>query len=112
MGAQLRRDTVLLVGWFGPRGLASVVFTLIAVQSFQEASRPVDTLLTTATWTILFSVMAHGLSAGPLANWYAHRLKAADPPPVELADMPELRHRRGILSRSIAVDLHLGSRPG
>ena len=36
----LRRDTVALMGWFGPRGLASVVFTLLALEQFQEVSRP------------------------------------------------------------------------
>ena len=43
-GARLRRDTILLMGWFGPRGLASVVFTLLAFLSFAEAQRASDTL--------------------------------------------------------------------
>jgi NhaP-type Na+/H+ or K+/H+ antiporter len=38
-GAGLRRDTVTLMGWFGPRGLASVVFTLLALERFQAISR-------------------------------------------------------------------------
>ena len=66
-GVGLRRDTVSLMGWFGPRRLASVVFTLMALERFQEASRPVDTLIAAATWTILLSVLAHGLSAMPLS---------------------------------------------
>ncbi len=96
-GAGMRRDTVGLMGWFGPRGLASVVFTLLAVLRFQEASRSTETLITTATWTILLSVIAHGLSAGPLSGWYARRLAAAETAPNELVDMPELRRRRTVL---------------
>jgi NhaP-type Na+/H+ or K+/H+ antiporter len=97
-GTGLRRDTVSLMGWFGPRGLASVVFTLMALKSFQEASRPADTLIAAATWTILLSVVTHGLSATPLSGWYARRLAAAKEPPVELAGMSELPQRRGVLA--------------
>jgi NhaP-type Na+/H+ or K+/H+ antiporter len=97
-GVGLRRDTVALMGWFGPRGLASVVFTLIALERFQEASRPVDTLIAAATWTILLSVVAHGLSATPLSGWYARRLAAAKEPLIELAGMSELRQRRSVLA--------------
>lgn len=98
IGAGLRRDTVALMGWFGPRGLASVVFTLLAFESFTHANRSVDVLLSAATWTILFSVLAHGLSAMPLSVWYARRLEAASPPPVELTDMPEMQQRRRVLA--------------
>jgi NhaP-type Na+/H+ or K+/H+ antiporter len=97
-GAGLRRDTVGLMGWFGPRGLASVVFTLMAFLEFADAGRPIDTLVAVAGWTILLSVVAHGLSAVPLSGWYARRLAAATERPVELADMDELRGRRGLLS--------------
>jgi NhaP-type Na+/H+ or K+/H+ antiporter len=97
-GVGLRRDTVTLMGWFGPRGLASVVFTLLALERFQEASRPADTLIAAATWTILLSVVAHGLSATPLSGWYARRLAAAKEPPVELAGMSEIPQRRGVLA--------------
>jgi sodium/hydrogen antiporter len=97
-GVGLRRDTIALMGWFGPRGLASVVFTLMALERFQAASRPVDTLLVAATWTILLSVVAHGLSAVPLSIWYAGRLDAAGEPPIELAGMSELRQRRSVLA--------------
>jgi len=96
-GTGLRRDTVALMGWFGPRGLASVVFTLIAFEKFQEAGRSVDALILAATWTILLSVFGHGISATPLSILYARRLEAAPEPPVELADMPEPRRRRRVL---------------
>jgi len=97
-GVGLRRDTVALMGWFGPRGLASVVFTLMALERFQAIGRPVDILIAAATWTILLSVVLHGFSATPLSAWYARRLAAAKEPPVELAGMSELRQRRSVLA--------------
>ncbi len=101
IGLRLRPDTVALMGWFGPRGLASVVFTLMAYVTFEEAGGPVDTLVAVATWTILLSVVAHGLSAKPLSAWYARRLKAStDPQLAELIEMSELRPRGNILAES------------
>lgn len=94
IGAGLRTDTVLMMGWFGPRGLASVVFTLMVYESFQEAGRSPDLLVDTAAWTILLSVVLHGISAVPLANWYARRLKTADPSAPEMVELPELGTRR------------------
>jgi NhaP-type Na+/H+ or K+/H+ antiporter len=94
LGTRLRLDTALIMGWFGPRGLASVVFTLMALEAFREAARPFDMLAYTAAWTILLSVVLHGISAVPLANWYARRLEAADPAAPELVEVPELGVRR------------------
>ena len=90
IGTHFRRDTQLLMGWLGPRGLASVVFTLIAFESFQEIARPYDILFAIAGWTIFLSVLLHGFSALPLASWYANRLKTASPSIPELMDMPDL----------------------
>jgi NhaP-type Na+/H+ or K+/H+ antiporter len=61
--------TVAFVGWFGPRGLASIVFAVIVVQ---EANLPgATTILLTTYFTIGLSVLAHGLTAAPLARAYA-----------------------------------------
>jgi NhaP-type Na+/H+ or K+/H+ antiporter len=69
----LRPATTVFVGWFGPRGLASVVFTLIALEDF-EHSGGATTLIDTATWTILLSVVLHGITASPLAAWYGRSM--------------------------------------
>ncbi len=60
--------TVGFIGWFGPRGLASVVFGLIAYDTLDptDAGR----VLSVVTVTIALSVLAHGLSASPLAARY------------------------------------------
>ena len=69
LGTAARRPTVGFLGWFGPRGLASIVFAIILVE---EGGLPHDdTILTTVYFTIGLSVLAHGLSAAPLAERYA-----------------------------------------
>ncbi|MER2137759.1 MAG: sodium:proton antiporter, partial [Arthrobacter sp.] len=62
-------QTLAFLGRFGPRGLASVVFVLLAVERGTPAAR---TLLTAVTATVAVSVFAHGLSAKPLVAAY-HR---------------------------------------
>jgi NhaP-type Na+/H+ or K+/H+ antiporter len=94
IGTGLRPDTMAVMGWFGPRGLASVVFLLMAYESFHEAGRAIDTLVASAAWTILLSVVLHGLSAVPLANWYARRLETAGAAAPELVQVRELGVRR------------------
>lgn len=92
-GKRFRPLTTGFMGWFGPRGLASVVFTLIAVEELQDTT--IETpLFEVATWTILLSVILHGLSARPLSAAYGARVRsgAADSP--ELVDLPEPRVRR------------------
>jgi NhaP-type Na+/H+ or K+/H+ antiporter len=101
-GVGFRRDTVALMGWFGPRGLASVVFTLMAFLEFEQAGRPIDTLAAVATWTILLSVFLHGLSAVPLSAWYARRLAGAGQPLEETAAVPEPPGRRTLLAGQIS----------
>ena len=68
LGSGLRPDSTAFIGWFGPRGLASVVFALLAYDALHSAGLPVTTLQLTVTWTVLLSVVLHGLSAGPLAG--------------------------------------------
>jgi sodium/hydrogen antiporter len=69
LGTGMRRVTVGFLGWFGPRGLASIVFVLILVEETQLPERPL--FVTVVTWTVAASVYAHGLTASPGANRYA-----------------------------------------
>ncbi len=69
LGTGARRPTIAFLGWFGPRGLASIVFAVIVVQ---EADLPhTTTILLTTYATVGLSVLAHGLTAAPLASRYA-----------------------------------------
>jgi sodium/hydrogen antiporter len=89
--ARLGRPAVLFVGWFGPRGLASVVFGLLAVEDLTEVgAKPATTVI---AFTVLLSVLAHGLSANPLASRYGSRLASpsAAAAPAGLAEIPERR---------------------
>ena len=67
IGAGLDRDTVLFVGWFGPRGLASLVFALLALE---ELGTRAEEAVAVIGVTVLLSVLAHGFSAAPLAARY------------------------------------------
>jgi NhaP-type Na+/H+ or K+/H+ antiporter len=77
VGARLRPDTVALIGWFGPRGLASVVFLFIALDELGPAHPATDALVRAVTWTVLLSVFLHGLSARPFGAWYGRRIARA-----------------------------------
>jgi NhaP-type Na+/H+ or K+/H+ antiporter len=88
--------TIAFMGWFGPRGLASVVFTLLAVEALR--STPVDLpIFEIATWTILLSVILHGVTARPLAAAYGARIRVAGPEAPELVQLIEPRVRRPVL---------------
>jgi sodium/hydrogen antiporter len=69
LGTGMRRLTLAFLGWFGPRGLASIVFVLILVEETDLPERSL--MLTVVTWTVALSVYAHGLTAWPGANRYA-----------------------------------------
>jgi NhaP-type Na+/H+ or K+/H+ antiporter len=69
VGSAARWPTVGFLGWFGPRGLASIVFAVITVQQAHLAG--VDTILRTTYLTVGLSVFAHGITAAPLARRYA-----------------------------------------
>ncbi len=71
LGAGLDRATVAFIGWFGPRGLASVVFGLVAVDAL--APEQARAVLAAVTLTVALSVLLHGLSATPLAGCYGAR---------------------------------------
>jgi sodium/hydrogen antiporter len=85
-----RAPTILFLGWFGPRGLASLVFAIVIVES---AGLPhTSALVTTITVTVALSVFAHGISAAPLARRYAS-WHAAAASPMESARTADQRWR-------------------
>ncbi len=67
----------LFIGWFGPRGLASIVFAVIV---FDAGLPGRGTVAATAACTILFSVIAHGITANPLVTAIGRRKLAVNPP--------------------------------
>jgi NhaP-type Na+/H+ or K+/H+ antiporter len=93
-GTRLRGATVAFMGWFGPRGLASVVFTLIVVEALRGAGATGTELADLTTTTIALSVLLHGLSAGPVAAAYASSLGNDATAPEMLAVPDPRQHRR------------------
>jgi sodium/hydrogen antiporter len=91
IGAGLGRATVALVGWFGPRGLASVVFALLALEDLGD--RTAHTAVAVITITVMISVVAHGATADPVATRYAGLLArhADGRAAVEVPGIPERR---------------------
>jgi len=94
----MQGSTQLFMGWFGPRGLASVIFLLDAVTEVRGDGIDTSLLVATAGWTIVLSVMLHGFSAGPVAVWYARRSESFPPGSPELEATGAIGTRRGLTS--------------
>jgi NhaP-type Na+/H+ or K+/H+ antiporter len=73
--SRLHYSSVLFLGWFGPRGLASIVLGLIFLA--EKAHLPGESLMVmTVVATVLLSVFAHGISSAPAINVYARQVEA------------------------------------
>jgi NhaP-type Na+/H+ or K+/H+ antiporter len=96
IGAAMAPPTVLYLGWFGPRGLATVVFAVLVIQ---DADLPATgTIITVAGMTVLLSVLAHGATAyfgsQRYADWYHDHEDTAGLAEAEPLDKPHLRAGR------------------
>jgi NhaP-type Na+/H+ or K+/H+ antiporter len=84
IGLGLRPATVLFLGWFGPRGLASIILALVVVEE-EPALAGLDGIFAAVTVTVLLSVYAHGATAAPLTRRYARLAEAPEHRPATLA---------------------------
>jgi sodium/hydrogen antiporter len=92
LGTGARRPTVTFMGWFGPRGLASIVFALIVLH---DADLPHEGTILSATYvTVGLSVLAHGVTAAPLTRRYVSWFEShpADRRPA-MESVPAASHR-------------------
>jgi NhaP-type Na+/H+ or K+/H+ antiporter len=92
LGTGARKPTSAFLGWFGPRGLASIVFAVIVVE---ESHLPhVQTILLTTYATVGLSVLVHGLTASPLTDryvrWYESHQRERPP---KMESVPAAHHR-------------------
>ncbi len=97
LGARLRLPTIFFLAWFGPRGLASLLFGLLVLE--EVVSPGVQTVLVTIIVTVALSILAHGVTAGPAARWYgrlAERLGDSE----EMKPVSELPTRSGMVAAS------------
>jgi NhaP-type Na+/H+ or K+/H+ antiporter len=73
-GIKLRTDERLFIGWFGPRGLASIVFAVIVLNKNLPGG---ETIVLTVVCTIVLSIVTHGLSAKPLVAALSARIRSS-----------------------------------
>lgn len=76
LGARARLDTTSFLGWFGPRGLASLLFALLLIEDGTMPHR--DEVFAVVILTVFASVLLHGLTAAPLSKLYGRRLQEAE----------------------------------
>ena len=97
LGTGLSAPSYLFLGWFGPRGLASILFVLLILE---DADVPhVDELLSVTVITVALSALLHGISAAPLAQLYgrmASRMGECE----ESRPVKEMPFREGLLLNS------------
>ena len=74
LGTGVRPVTSAFLGWFGPRGLASVLFVLLILEEAAVEHR--EAVSAAVTVTVALSVLLHGITAGPGARWYGARAHA------------------------------------
>ena len=94
VGTGLAPVTVVFMGWFGPRGLASVVLALVAIEEVVGSPGGIaPAVLQVVLLTITLSVLAHGLSAGPAVRAYARSIERLPAAAAEHAPVADLRTR-------------------
>ena len=85
LGVGLQRSSVLIMGWFGPRGLTSIVLGFVYLK--EEANLPGEPLiLLTVAATVLLSVFAHGISTVPAINRYGAQVESLPPEAPEFSE--------------------------
>ena len=74
IGTRTSTADKLFIGWFGPRGLATIVFAVLVLDQKLPGN---DTIMLAAGWTVLLSVIAHGVTANPLVKAIGTRAREA-----------------------------------
>lgn len=89
IGTKLNRISIIFMGWFGPRGLASIILGLIFLEKEAHLSgEPIIELAIIAT--VLLSIFAHGISAAPAINLYARQINTLGPDSLENQEIVEM----------------------
>lgn len=99
IGTHLRLPTLLYVGWFGPRGLASLVFAAILIQDSDISEA--DPIITVVILTVAMSILLHGVSTYPGANAYADGYQRQQEDHEEMVESQDVHqvHERGRMTR-------------
>jgi NhaP-type Na+/H+ or K+/H+ antiporter len=70
IGTRTSASDKLFIGWFGPRGLATIVFAILVLDAKLPGN---NTMMVTAGWTVILSIVAHGVTANPLVKAIGRR---------------------------------------
>jgi NhaP-type Na+/H+ or K+/H+ antiporter len=92
IGSGIRAPTYGFLGWFGPRGLASILFLLLIIE--EEAITHREELFAITILTVGLSILLHGVSAAPLSNRYGKYLRAY-PDSIENREVSDIPLRQG-----------------
>ena len=91
LGTKLKWPTVAYIGWFGPSGLASILFGVFLVEETGDGLS--EEIFTTVVVTVVLSMLLHGATAAPLSLRYAAWFDRSGRPEMEDAPMPEFPMR-------------------
>lgn len=105
VGERFDRVTVGFIGWFGPRGLATIVFALLALETLEAEGISTGPLMPVVATTVALSVVLHGFSARPLALWFGSFARRLPPDAPEFLGDDDPRHvRRSMTMREGTLD--------
>ncbi|MGW5002919.1 cation:proton antiporter domain-containing protein [Streptomyces hydrogenans] len=76
-GTAFTRAERAAIGWLGPRGVTSIVFAVLAYVQLPEEQA--DFVVNVTAATVLLSVVLHGVTAEPVARWFARHPRAEEP---------------------------------
>jgi NhaP-type Na+/H+ or K+/H+ antiporter len=96
IGTRLRAVSVLYMGWFGPRGIATILYVITVIGGENIAGR--NTIYDVAILTVALSLILHGITAWPLSEWYGKRMADLDrigKADAEMTEVPEMSTRAG-----------------
>lgn len=79
----------LMIAWFGPRGLNSLLLAVLAIAAGMPNP---DSIFGIVSLVVVFSMVIHGVSATPVLNWYGKRLRQRDLPEEVATDAGSLLH--------------------
>jgi NhaP-type Na+/H+ or K+/H+ antiporter len=94
----LKSESVLFMGWFGPRGLASIVLLLITLND-APGIPGLPVIAVVVSTTVLISVFAHGITANPAITWYSRKMASLPPDAPELRVVVESPTRTNVLGK-------------
>jgi NhaP-type Na+/H+ or K+/H+ antiporter len=100
LGSRTRLPTVAFIGWFGPRGIASVLYSFLLIESVDQLD-VLQPVVDVVTLTVALSVLLHGMTAAPLARAYGNWFDSLAPEHDEMIESTDVHeHHLGRSSNS------------